>query len=337
MNTHTPRRASSRLPLIAALAWLALVLLAAILAPIIASGRPITLEHLDASGGVVSKESPLWDNLFTDRLTPYDFAERHERGEVRATFTLIPFSPDERASDRDASFLKPGAPASAGRTHTLGTDRHGQDVLSHLIHGSRPALSAGLIAAGLATLIGVSIGALMGYFGGWTDLLLQRLVEIVMGVPLLVVLVLAAAVMPRRIEATMALIAAFTWTTVARHTRVEFMRLRDADFVLAARAAAVPRRSILFRHMLRNAAAPILVDASFTMAAAVVLEATLTFLGLGPAGGHSWGTLLASAVGDTRELRWWLVVFPGGAIFLTALSYNIVGEAARDQLDPRAA
>ncbi len=268
-------------------------------------------------------------------LTPFDSAEREARGEIRATYTLIPFSPNERAGDRKASFLPPGAAASAGRTHLLGTDRHGQDALSNLIHGSRLAVSVGLIAAGIATLIGIAVGAMMGYFGGWVDLVLSRLVEIVMGVPLLFVLVLAAGVMPRSIEATMAVIACFTWTTAARFTRAEFMKLRNADFVLAARAAALPTRSILFRHMLPSAAAPVLVDASFTMAAAVVLEATLSYLGLGPPERASWGALLASATSDTGEFRWWLALFPGGAVFLTALSYNILGESARDALDPR--
>lgn len=316
-----------------ALGWIGVVLLAAILAPLIANSRPLVLEPIGA--GVQSREYPLFRSLLRPRMEAYDFAERAERGEVRARFTLIPFSPDERAGDRDASFLPPGADASAGRVHLLGTDRHGQDVLSGLLHGARPAMLAGLLAAGVSTLLGVVIGAVMGYFGGWIDVVLQRVIEVVMGVPLLFVLVMAAAMMPRRIEATMALIAAFTWTTVARHTRLEFMRLREAEFVLAARATALPKRSILFRHMLRNAAAPILVDASFTVAAAVVLEATLSYIGLGPAGSGSWGTLLASASGDTRELRWWLILFPGGAIFLTALSYNILGEAARDRLDPR--
>ncbi|MBL8746135.1 MAG: ABC transporter permease [Phycisphaerae bacterium] len=317
--------------------WIAFTLALALLAPVIANSRPIVLDRLDASGRVISREYPLAASLLGEALTPLDFAEREERNEVRATFTLVPFSPNERAGDRKASFLPPGAAASAGRTHLLGTDRHGQDVLSNLIHGSRLAISVGLIAAGLATLIGIVLGAFMGYFGGWVDTILSRLVEVVMGVPLLFVLVLAAGVMPRSIEATMALIACFTWTTAARFTRAEFMRLRNADYVLAARAAGIPMRSLLFRHMLRNAAAPVLIDASFTMATAVVLEATLSYLGLGPPDRASWGALLASATSDAGEFRWWLAAFPGAAIFLTALSYNIMGESARDELDPRAA
>lgn len=319
----------------AAILWLALTLFLAIIAPLIANGRPIVVHRLDASGAITSTDYPLLDSLFRDTLTVFDFTERESRAEIRATYTLIPFSPNERAGDRKASFLPPGAQSSGNRTHLLGTDRHGQDVLSNLIHGSRLAISAGFIAAGIATLIGILVGALMGYFGGVVDLLLSRLVEIVMGVPLLFVLVLAAGVMPRSLEATMAVIASFTWTTAARFTRAEFMKLRNADFILAARAGAIPTRSILFRHLLRNAAAPVIVDASFTMAAAVILEATLSYLGLGPPDRASWGTLLASATGDTGEFRWWLVLFPGGAVFLTALSYNTIGEVARDAIDPR--
>jgi peptide/nickel transport system permease protein len=277
----------------------------------------------------VAREYPLLRSLFKESLTPFDYAEREARNEIRATYTLVPFSPNERPTDRNEFFLPPGG------KHLLGTDRHGQDVLSNLIHGARLAVVVGVIAAGIATLIGICVGAVMGYFGGWADLVLSRVVEIVMGVPLLFVLVLAAGVMPRSIEATMAVIACFTWTTAARFTRAEFLKLRNADFVLAARAGAIPTRSILFRHILPSAAAPVLVDASFTMAAAVVLEATLSYLGLGPPERASWGGLLASATSDTGEFRWWLAVFPGGAIFLTALSYNIMGEAARDAMDPK--
>ncbi len=399
-------RIAAQPPLLAASLWLALIILTAIAAPFIASSRPIILHTLDASGAVVATEHPLFTSLWRDTLTPFDDAEREARGEIRAVRTLIPFSPNERPADRDASFLPPGASeheplarqivadlpndqrldqdtvqrtldrmeqlpiraddrnrihreitnlaASAafdrqslrkalelelnatGRVHLLGTDRHGQDVLSTLIHGCRLALSASLIAALFAAVLGVALGAIMGYFGGWIDLLLSRMVEIVMGVPLLFVLVLAAGVMPRSLEATLAIIACFTWTGAARFTRAEFMRLRDADFTLAARALALPRRSILFRHLLRNALSPAIIDAAFTMAAAVILEATLSYLGLGPPGRASWGTLLASATSDAGEYRWWLALFPGAAIFLTALSYNIIGEALRDHLDPRA-
>jgi ABC-type dipeptide/oligopeptide/nickel transport system permease subunit len=340
-----------------------------------------------------------------DRPEVFDYASRATAGS-RPLYTLIPFSPSERPTDRDARFLPPGAstdgplarnlradllpdqivnardvaplmqrlhrlpipqesrdrirarldersrdPAgltaaaveqlardilhASGRTHLLGTDRHGQDLLSRLLHGCRLAATVGLIAAGIATLLGVALGALMGYIGGWIDLFLSRLVEIVTSLPLLFILVLAAALLPRSLEALIALIACFAWPAAARYTRAEFLRLRNADFALAARAAGLPTSTIIVRHLLPNAAAPVIIDAAFTIAAAIVIESTLGYLGLGPAGRPSWGTLLADAVTDTGQFHCTLAAVPAAFIFLTALSYNIIGENLRDRLDPR--
>lgn len=313
-----------------------------LLAPLIIGGtmllRLLRIRAATALGAIAMSGALIAALALSPRppLMVFDYAEREARGEVRAIYTLIPFSPDERPGERTAAFLPPNSPASGGRTHFLGTDRHGQDVLSRLVHGARLALSVGLIAAGIATAIGLALGAAMGYFGGWIDMVLSRVVEVVTGIPLLFVLVLAAAVMPRSIEACMAIIACFTWPTAARLTRAEVLRLRHADFILAARAAALPTRDIFLRHLIPNAAAPVIIDASFTVAAAVVIEATLSYLGLGPQGRPSWGTLLASATSETGEFRWWLAAVPGAAVFLTALSYNILGESLRDRLDSRA-
>ncbi len=219
--------------------------------------------------------------------------------------------------------------------HHMGTDTLGQDVLSQMLHASRLSISIGFVSTGIAVLIGVTIGALMGYFGGWVDLLLYRLVEIFMAVPVLFVLIVAAGVLPRNIYFMMAIIGCFTWTGAARFIRAEFMKLRNADYVQAARAAGLPLRSILFRHMLPNGVTPVLVDTSFTIAAAIIIEAILSFLGLGPADQASWGKLLSNAVGDAGGYMWWLAIFPGAAIFLTALSYNLIGEALRDAIDPK--
>ncbi len=225
--------------------------------------------------------------------------------------------------------------AASGRVHALGTDAFGQDVLSQLIHACRLAISIGLVSTGIAVLIGVIVGAIMGYFGGIVDLVLYRVVEVFMAVPLLFVLIVAAAVLPRNIYVTMAVIGCFTWMGAARFTRAEFLRLRGLDFVLAARAIGAPVRSILFRHMLPNGIAPVLVDASFGVALAIVFEATLSFLGLGAEGQASWGRLLADATSEAGDFVWWLAVIPGGVIFLTALAFNLIGEALRDAVDPR--
>lgn len=225
--------------------------------------------------------------------------------------------------------------ADDGRPYHLGTDASGQDVLSQLIHASRLAISIGFVSTGIAVLIGVTLGALMGYFGGLVDILLYRVVEIFMAIPVLVILIVAAGVLPRNTYVMMAIIGLFTWHGAARFTRAEFFKLRNQDFVQSARAVGLPLRSILFRHMLPNGVTPVLVDASFAIAVAILFEAILSYLGLGPADQASWGRLLADATGETARLNWWLATFPGVAIFLTVLSYNLVGEALRDAIDPK--
>jgi peptide/nickel transport system permease protein len=142
-------------------------------------------------------------------------------------------------------------------------------------------------------------------------------------------------VLPRNTYVMMALIGCFSWTGAARFTRAEFLKLRRQDFVQSAQSVGLPLRMILFRHMLPNGITPVLVDASFAVAAAITVEATLSFLGLGPDGQASWGKLLSSATASTGTFVWWLAVFPGGAIFLSVLAYNVLGESLRDAIDPK--
>jgi len=208
-------------------------------------------------------------------------------------------------------------------------------VLAQMLWACRLSISIGLVSTGLSVLIGVTIGAIMGYFGGWIDLLLFRIVEIFMAVPVLFLLIVAAGVLPRNTYMMMAIIGMFSWTGAARFTRAEFMKLRKQEFVQAAQAVGLPLRAILFRHMLPNGVTPVLVDASFSIAAAISIEATLSYLGLGPDGQASWGKLLSSATASTGTFVWWLAVFPGVAIFLSVLSYNMLGEALRDAIDPK--
>lgn len=219
--------------------------------------------------------------------------------------------------------------------HVLGTDTLGQDVLSQMFHACRLSISIGFVSTGIAVIIGVTIGSLMGYFGGWVDLLLYRVVEIFMAIPVLFLLIVAAGVLPRNIYVMMAIIGCFTWTGAARFIRAEFMKLRETDYVQAAKAMGLPLWSILFKHMLPNGVTPVLVDSSFAIAAAILIEAILSFLGLGPAGQASWGKLLANASGETSDFIWWLAIFPGAAIFLTTMAYNLIGEALRDAIDPK--
>lgn len=156
-----------------------------------------------------------------------------------------------------------------------------------------------------------------------------------MAIPLLFLLIVAAAVLPRNTYVMMAIIGCVTWTGSARFIRAEFYKLRNQDFVQSARAVGLPLRSVLFKHMLPNGVTPVLVESSFLIAAAILIEAILSFLGLGPAGQASWGTLLSNASGETSDFLWWLAIFPGGAIFLTTMAYNLIGEALRDAIDPK--
>ena len=222
-----------------------------------------------------------------------------------------------------------------GPAYSLGTDSLGQDMLSQLLHACRLSISIGLVSTAIAVVIGVTVGALMGYFGGWVDMMLYRVVEIFMAIPLLFLLIVAAAVLPRNTYVMMAIIGCVTWTGSARFIRAEFYKLRGQDFVQSARAVGLPLRSVLFKHMLPNGVTPVLVDASFAIAAAILAEAVLSYLGLGPANQASWGRLLSDANNQVGKFMWWLAIFPGFAIFLTVLSYNLIGEALRDAIDPK--
>ncbi len=234
--------------------------------------------------------------------------------------------------------LAPELKKIGGHPFYLGTDSSGQDVMSQMLHASRLAISIGLVSTGIAVIIGVSIGAIMGYFGGLIDLVLYRIVEVFMAVPVLFLLIVAAGVLPPEMRSTyvmMAIIGVFTWHGAARFTRAEFLKLRNQDFVQSARAVGLPLPSILFRHMLPNGVAPVLVDASFLIAGAILFETILSYLGLGPPDQASWGRLLADATSDSGDFKWWLAIFPGLVIFLTVLAYNLIGEAFQMAIDPK--
>ena len=281
----------------------------------------------------------------TPALVNYDtYLEPPAGTQVQATWTLIPWGPDFSRTDLyskppmttagEASRALRDTPLGSARFY-LGTDAVGRDVLSQMLWACRLSISIGLVSTGISLAIGITLGALAGYYGGKFDLALYRLVEIFMAIPVLFLLIVAAGVLPRNIYVMMAIIGCVTWTGAARFTRAEFLKLRNQDFVQAAKALGLPLRSILFRHMLPNGVTPVLVDASFAVAAAILAEATLSYLGLGPDGQPSWGKLLSNAAGETGEFVWWLAIFPGLAIFFTVLAYNMLGEDLRDAIDPK--
>ncbi len=247
----------------------------------------------------------------------------------------IPYAPEDYLRDSDAQPLE--APLENKQyTHWMGTEENGGDVLSRMIHASRIALGIGFIATGIAMFIGVIIGGLMGYFSGIVDMLGMRLVEIFESIPTLFLLLTFVAFFGRSIYIMMVIIGLTSWSGYARYIRAEFLRLRKMDFVQATIASGLPLRSILFRHMLPNGIAPLLVGISFGVASAILAEATLSFLGLGLVGAPSWGQMLNQAV-QSSTFNWWMAIYPGGAIFLTVFAYNLMGEALRDAIDPQLA
>ena len=229
-----------------------------------------------------------------------------------------------------ASRLRPPS-----HTHRLGTDDLGRDVLSRVIHGARISLTVGFTATAISLLIGSLLGALAGYYGGVADWIVSRLIEIVLCFPfLLLVLGIVALFRPSFITIMIAL-GLTSWTTEARFIRGEFLRIRDMEFAQAARASGARDSRIIFRHLLPNALAPVLVSASFGVAAAILTESALSFLGMGvPPPTASWGNMLYSAE-QYLEYAWWLALFPGVAIFVTVAAFNIVGDRIRDAFDPR--
>lgn len=245
----------------------------------------------------------------------------------------IPYSPSDYLRDVGENSLKEPTVTSE-RSHLMGTDSAGSDVASRMIHASRVALSIGFIATGISMIIGIIIGGQMGYFAGRFDMIGMRIVEVFEAIPVLFLLLAFVAFFGRSVYILMIIIGVTGWSGYARYIRAEFLKLRKQDYVQAAIASGLPLRSILFRHMLPNGIAPILVVASFGVAAAILTEATLSFLGLGPVEAPSWGSMLNEAV-RSSTFNWWMAVYPGGAIFLTVFSYNLMGEALRDAVDPK--
>lgn len=244
----------------------------------------------------------------------------------------VPYSPKDYLRDFGDTGLERPLDV-ADRRHWMGTDENGADVLSRMIHASRIALGIGFVATGIALLIGVIIGGLMGYFSGIVDMIGMRLVEIFEAIPTLFLLLTFVAFFGRSLYLMMVIIGLTSWAGYARYVRAEFLKLREQEFVQAGIACGLPLHSILFRHMLPNGVAPILVAASFGVASAILAEAVLSFLGLGLVDDPSWGQMLNQAV-QASTFNWWMAAFPGGAIFLTVFAYNLIGESLRDAIDP---
>ncbi len=240
---------------------------------------------------------------------------------------LTPYSPD----DLDAYHVL--LPPSAD--HWLGTDELGRDVLTRIIYGARVSLKVGFVAVGIAAFIGTVAGLFAGYYGGWVDQLLMRFVDIMLCFPTFFLMLAVIALLEPSIWYIMIIIGLTGWMGVARLVRAEVLSLRERDFVLAARAIGASDLRIIFRHILPNALSPVIVTATLGVAGAILTESALSFLGIGvqpPI--PSWGNMLTAGK-DYLEFAWWLSLFPGLAILVTVIAYNLVGEGLRDALDPR--
>jgi peptide/nickel transport system permease protein len=232
-------------------------------------------------------------------------------------------------SGGDNSLLPPLSP-----DHWLGTDDLGRDLWARIIYGSRISLTVGIASAAFAVMVGVIVGALAGYFGGRLDTLLMRIAEFFQTLPRFVVALIVIALFGTSVFKMILVIAALSWPQLARVVRASVATLAQSQFVDAARVAGMGHGAIIVREILPNAAAPIIVLGSLDIAMAILIEASLSFFGLGDPNHVSWGAMLNDAQQYLRT-AWWMSAFPGLAIALTVLSFNVLGDALNDALNPR--
>jgi peptide/nickel transport system permease protein len=219
--------------------------------------------------------------------------------------------------------------------HFLGTDDLGRDVFSRMVYGAGISLKVGFVAVGIAVFIGIILGAISGYYGGLIDVIIMRLVDIMLCFPSFFLILSVIAFLEPSIFNIMAVIGLTSWMGITRLVRAEFLSLKERDFVLAERAIGAGAPRIIFMHILPNALAPVLVSATLGIASAVLTESALSFLGIGvqpPT--PSWGNMLTQGK-EVLGVAWWMPVFPGIAILMTVLGYNLLGEGIRDAIDPR--
>ena len=242
----------------------------------------------------------------------------------------------ELISPYDPTALDFGAVLSPpSRTHLLGTDDLGRDVLSNLIHGSRVSLQVGLVSVGLATVLGILMGLLAGYWGGWADDVLMRLVDAFYAFPTLILALAITAALGPSLSNVMLAVGIVNAPAFARLVRGQVLSVKERDFVIAAYVVGVSHGRMLRYHIWPNVTAPLIVQASLSIAGAILSEASLSFLGMGaPPPTPSWGAMLKNGYGFLEQAPW-SSFFPGAAIFITVLGLNFLGDGLRMALDPR--
>ena len=261
-------------------------------------------------------------------------------GSVLTAIVLLALFADRVApagpNDQDiAARLRPPAMVGGTWSRPLGTDELGRDVLSRLLHGGRVSLMVGLLAVAVSCPIGVVIGLASGFFGGWIDRMLMRFTDIQLAIPTILLAMALVTVLGPGVPNLITTLSVTGWTIYARLIRGETLALRDRDFIEATRAAGAGQARIMFRHVLPNVVSPVIVVATFAVGSMVVLEATLSFLGIGvPLRVATWGSMLSSGRTYLKS-AWWITAFPGLAIFVTVLAINALGDSMRDALDPR--
>jgi peptide/nickel transport system permease protein len=261
-------------------------------------------------------------------------------GVIAAAVVVAAFAPALAPSDpvrnRLLDRLTPPMWSEGGSArHPLGTDTLGRDVLSRLLHGGRISLIVGLAAVLVAGVVGVGLGLVAGYRGGWADDLLMRLGDIQLAFPVLLLGVVVIAVLGASLLNMILVLGASGWVTYARIARGETLSLKERDFVAAARALGAPARHVVARHLLPNVLPPLMVVTTFSVARTIIAEASLSFLGLGlPPPTPSWGAMLDEGR-NYITTGWWLALFPGLAILVLVLAINLCGDWLRDVLDPR--
>jgi peptide/nickel transport system permease protein len=324
-----------------ALLFVGLLTLVAILAPAIVGTKPLICKfkgkiYFPAMGYFASS----WENpyLRTEVRLIYAKYLKEKDPNSWAIWPLVYQDPFRRVR-KDEWDNRPGNPSGADGSPSLlnlfGTTDTGFDVFAIMVHGTRTALLVGFVSMGIAGFIGIVLGSLAGYFRGPVDSIISRLIEVVLCIPTLVLILALMSVLERpTIWYTMAVIGCTQWTSIARLARAEFFKLRESEFVMSARALGVRPMRIIFRHILPNALAPVLVPITFGIAGAILLESALSYLGFGPPPPNpDWGDLLSQ--GRANMQMWWLILFPGLAIFFTVLAYNLIGEGLQEATDPR--
>jgi peptide/nickel transport system permease protein len=303
---------------VAGLAVVGVLFFIALFAPLIANDKPY----------VYVGDSKVYFPIFFSYPELNDIDLRSEKVKGFRLFPPIAYSYSEY--DLDSIVLPPSG------THWLGTDEQGRDLAARMIHGTRVSILVGFIAVFIYVSIGIAVGAMAGYYGGMVDMLISRIIEIIICFPTFFLILTMLALVGPSLVNVMVIIGITGWTGIARIVRGEFLKLREMEYVQASRSLGVRDAVIIFRHMLPNSLAPVLVSDTFGIASTILIESSLSFLGFGvqpPT--PSWGDILSQSR-DYMDFAWWLTLIPGFFIFITITAYNLVGEGFQDAINPRA-